>query len=142
MSAVPHRALTVAGLLVLPVNLALAQPGGAVRGGVVDELGRPISEAIVAVNSFGATTTEEIQTTSDGQYAYSGVAAGLYTITATKDELGGEVFRIRVRDGGRHRALVEAGERKPCHERLQPESKPVARATTMAPSTPSAAPWT
>ena len=125
MSAVPHRALTVAGLLVLPVNLALAQPGGAVRGGVVDELGRPISEAIVAVNSFGATTTEEIQTTSDGQYAYSGMAAGLYTITATKDELGGEVFRIRVRDGhtvsvnfelapGRRVAsyLVEAGERE------------------------------
>ena len=125
MSSVPHRALAVAGLLFLPVNLALTQPGGAVRGVVVDELGRPISEATVAVNSFGATESEATQTTSDGQYAYSGMAAGLYTITATKNELGGEVFRIRVRDGhtvsvnfelapGRRVAsyLVEAGERE------------------------------
>ena len=83
----------------LQVDIALAQPSGAVRGVVVDELGRPIGEATVVVNSFGAATTEETQTASDGQYAYSGIAPGLYTITATKDELGGEVFRIRVRDG-------------------------------------------
>ena len=120
-----HRALTVAGLLLLPVSIALAQPGGAVRGLIVDELGRPIAEATVVVNSFGAAETTETQTTSDGQYTYTGMAAGLYTITATKDELGGEVFRIRVRDGhtvsvnfelapGRRVAsyLVEAGERE------------------------------
>lgn len=125
MSCVPHRALAVAGLLFLAVSPALAQPGGAVRGVVVDELGRPISEATVAVNSFGAAESEATQTTSDGQYAYSGITAGLYTITATKNELGGEVFRIRVRDGhtvsvnfelapGRRVAsyLVEAGERE------------------------------
>ena len=91
--------LTVAGLLLLPVSIALAQPGGAVRGNVVDEQGRPIGEATVVIDSFGAAETEETRTTSDGLYTYSGMAAGLYTITATKDELGGEVFRIRVRDG-------------------------------------------
>ena len=125
MFDVPHRVLAVGGLLFLQVNIALAQPGGAVRGLVVDELGRPISEATVVVNSFGAARTEETRTTSDGQYTYSGITPGLYTITATKDELGGEVFRIRVRDGhtvsvnfelapGQRIAayLVEAGERE------------------------------
>ena len=125
MSGVPHGALTVAALLFLPVNIASAQPGGAVRGVVVDESGRPISEATVVVNSFGTAETEETQTASDGGYTYSAIAAGLYTITATKDELGGEVFRIRVRNGrtvsvnfelapGQRVAayLVEAGERE------------------------------
>ena len=128
MFAVPRCALTAAGLLLLlllPINLVLAQPGGAVRGVVDDELGRPIGEATVVVNSFGSTETEETQTTGDGHYTYSGLADGLYTISATKEDLGGEVFRIRVRGGhtvsvnfelapGRRVAsyLVEAGERE------------------------------
>ena len=125
MFAVIRRALAVAGLLLLPVSLVLAQPGGAVRGVVVDELGRPIAEAMVAVTGFGSAETEETHTTVDGQYTYGGLADGLYTITATKEELGGDVFRIRVREGhtvsvnfelapGRRVAsyLVEAGERE------------------------------
>ena len=75
-----------------------AQSSGEVRGVVVDELGRPISQATVAVSSFGATKSETTQTTSDGHYTYGEMTAGLYTITATKNELSGEVFRIRVRD--------------------------------------------
>ena len=125
MSDIPHRVLTVAGLLLLPMSIALAQTGGTVRGLVVDELGRPISDATVVVNSFGTAETSETLTTSDGQYTYGGVADGLYTITASKNELGGEVFRIRVRDGhtvsvnfelapGQRVAayLAEAGERE------------------------------
>ena len=100
MSGIHLRALAITGVLALQVNIATAQPGGAIRG-------------------------EETQTTSDGQYAYSGITPGLYTITATKDALGGEVFRIRVRDshtvsvnfelapGQRVAAyLFEAGERE------------------------------
>ena len=124
MSGVRYCALTVAGLLIIHMSIGLAQFGGAVQGVVVDEQGRPISEATIVVNSFSAGETSETQTTSDGQYAYSGVAPGLYTITATKNELGGEVFRIRVREGhtvsvnfelapGQRVAayLVEAGQR-------------------------------
>jgi len=125
MSDAPRFALTVAGLLLLHTNIALAQPGGAVRGVVVDEQGRPIAEAAVVVNSVSADDTAETLTTHDGQYAYGGIAAGLYTITAVKDALGGEVFRIRVRNGrtvsvnfelapGQRIAdyLVEAGQRE------------------------------
>jgi len=104
MFALIRRALTVAGLLLLPVNLVLAQPGGSVRGVVVDELGRPVAEATVIVNSFDSATTEETETTGDGQYTYGGLADGLYTISATKEELGSDVFRIRV--GDRHTVSV------------------------------------
>ncbi len=125
MCGIQVRALAIIGLLVLQAHIATAQPSGAVRGVVIDELGRPIGEATVVVNSFSEAKTEETRTTSDGQFAYSGIAPGLYTITAAKDELGGEVFRIRVRDshtvsvnfelapGQRVAAyLFEAGERE------------------------------
>jgi tetratricopeptide (TPR) repeat protein len=125
MFSVHCRALALAGLLFLPVNTVSAQSSGEVRGVVVDELGRPISQATVAVSSFGATKSETTQTTSDGHYTYGEMTAGLYTITATKNELSGEVFRIRVRDShtvsvnfeltpGRRVAsyLVEASERE------------------------------
>lgn len=125
MFGIHLRALAIIGLLVLQANIATAQPSGAVRGVVIDELGRPIGEATVVVNSFSEAKTEETRTTSDGHFAYSGITPGLYTITAAKDELGGEVFRIRVRDshtvsvnfelapGQRVAAyLFEAGERE------------------------------
>lgn len=82
----------------IAANIALAQPGGTIQGVVVDELGRPISEATIVVNGLSAGEAVETQTSSDGHYVYRGVAAGLYTIAATKGGLGGEVFRIRVGD--------------------------------------------
>jgi Flp pilus assembly protein TadD len=92
----------VAGLLFshvgIAANTALTQPGGTIQGVVVDELGRPISEATIVVNGLSAGEAVETRTSSDGHYVYRGVAAGLYTITATKGGLGGEVFRIRVGD--------------------------------------------
>lgn len=125
MSGVRRFALCVAGLLAVHATIALAQPGGGVQGFVVDEQGQPIGDATILVNSVRADETAEVLTTSDGQFSYSAIAAGLYTITATKDELGSEVFRIRVRDGqtvsvnfelapGQRVAayLVEAGERQ------------------------------
>ena len=125
MFSIHLRALAITGLLVVQVNIAAAQPSGAIRGVIIDELGRPIGEATVVVSSLSEANTEETQTTSDGQYAYSGITPGLYTITAAKDVLGSEVFRIRVRDshtvsvnfelapGQRVAAyLFEAGERE------------------------------
>ena len=125
MFSIHLRALAITGLLVVQVNIAAAQPSGAIRGVIIDELGRPIGEATVVVSGLSEANTEETQTTSDGQYAYSGITPGLYTITAAKDVLGSEVFRIRVRDshtvsvnfelapGQRVAAyLFEAGERE------------------------------
>ena len=119
----------VTGLLFIhagiAANTALAQPGGTIEGVVVDELGRPVSEATIVVNGLSAGEAVETQTSSDGRYTYRGVSAGLYTIAATKGGLGGEVFRIRVRDertvsvnfelaAGQRVAsyLIEAGQRE------------------------------
>ena len=124
-----HRGCVFAGLLLLQgtvgVGLSQAQPGGLVQGLVVDELGRAVAEATVTISSVSGGQVTETITTGDGRYQYQGMTSGLYTITAAKDELGGEVFRIRVRDGRRVSVnfslapgqrvasyLVEAGERE------------------------------
>lgn len=112
-------------LLWCHAGLAFAQQGGHIRGLVVDNEGFAIENATIVVSSQGDDANIEVQTGSDGRYTYGGLATGLYTITAVKDELGGEVFRIRVRDGqtvavnfelepGRRVAayLSEAGERE------------------------------
>lgn len=131
MSEVRSLAVAVVGLLAVHAQIALAQSGGSVQGFVVDEQGRPIGEATILVNNVRANETAEVLTTSDGRFSSSGITAGLYTIAATKDALGSEVFRIRVRDGhtvsvnfelapGQRVAayLVEAGQRQALSERF------------------------
>ena len=99
MSNIRITTIIVSGLLLAQICLAFAQEEGRVRGLVVDEQDHRVGGATVIVNNLGNSRNTEIQTSSDGQYEYSGLAAGLYTVTAVKNELGGEVFRIRVREG-------------------------------------------
>ena len=116
--------LALGPFVVLP-SLALAQEGGRIQGLVTDNTGQAIEEATVIVSKFATSDKIEIQTSDDGRYVRANLPSGLYTVTAAKDQLGGEMFRIRVRDGhtvevnfalepGRRVAtwLTEAGERE------------------------------
>ena len=104
---------------------ALAQSGGDIRGIVVDEKGRTVSNATVVVRSVGGGESLEIETSPTGEYAHGGLESGLYTISAVSGELGSEIFRIRIRqrqtvtvnfalEPGRRTAayLAEAGKRE------------------------------
>ena len=117
-------AIIAGGLVPLWVVPVFAQPGGHIRGAVVDEEGRTASRATIVVKSVGGGVNLEIETSANGQYAHGGLAPGLYTISAVSGELGSEIFRIRIRDSqtvtvnfalepGRRAAayLSEAGER-------------------------------
>ena len=89
-------------LLLCASSLALSQPteAGVIRGTVVDQEGQVIGGARVVMTSLGTALARfEVETESDGRYAQTGLASGFYTVTAEKDELGSEVFRIRVRSG-------------------------------------------
>ncbi len=111
-----------AAALALTLAIALAsgsdtatQEGGVIEGMVVDRLGDRVDDAIVFVSQFGATESTEIRTTQDGQYFQAGLPSGVYTVTATKDELGSETFRVRVRNGRRVEVtfVLEAGRDTP-----------------------------
>ena len=93
-------AFAALALLCLLGAAGTAQEAGTIRGRVIDADGRPVAGAQVVVRRFGAGGDgRTLETTADGAYARSDVAAGLYTVTAGKDELNSDMFRIRVRAG-------------------------------------------
>ena len=106
--------LTLA-LAVASGSVAVTQEGGVIQGTVVNRMGDRVADATVVLSQFGATARTEIRTTSDGQYLQAGLPAGVYTVTATKDELGSEMFRVRVRNGHRVEVtfVLEAGRDAP-----------------------------
>ena len=79
---------------------SMAQAGGAVRGQVVDLQGRAVDGAIVVFNVFGAGA-ERVETTtnSDGEFSRRDLSGGHYTVTAQKENVGAQSFRLRVRPG-------------------------------------------
>ena len=92
------RVWIVAGILTICTDPAITQTNGTVQGVVVDDQGQPINEATISINSLQNSDNSETQSSTDGRFHYSGVIPGIYTITASKNELGGEVFRILVRE--------------------------------------------
>ncbi len=77
-----------------------AQEAGTIRGRVVDQDGRPVAGAEVVVRRLGdGGDGRTLETATDGAYAGSDVAAGLYAVTAGRDDLNSDMFRIRVRAG-------------------------------------------
>ena len=87
-------------LLCLLAAPGAAQEAGTIQGRVLDQDGHPVGSAQVVVRRFGGGGDGRmLETTADGTYARSDVAAGLYTVTARKDELNSDLFRIRVRAG-------------------------------------------
>jgi len=91
------RIWVVAAILTVCTVPVITQNSGTVQGIVVNAQGQPLTEATISINSLQGADNAEAQTSTDGRFRYSGVIPGVYTITASKNELGGEVFRIRVR---------------------------------------------
>jgi len=98
MSRLPIATAYIAMVLLIQAPLG-AQTAGQIRGTVVDAAGRVVTDSTVIISGLGDGRTTESRTDRDGRYADVGLPTGLYTVTAVKDELGSEVFRVRVRNG-------------------------------------------
>lgn len=92
--------LTLASFLLVTAGQVLAQETGTLRGSVVDEDGNVVARAQVAVRPFnGASDGLDLEAAADGTFGVFDLPAGLYTVTAGTDELGSELFRVRLRPG-------------------------------------------
>ena len=95
------------GVCGLAVTLTLwvtgpdAQTTGAVRGIVADRYGQPVPGATVTLEAHSAGG-DRYETSADdrGQFQHTGLTPGQYSVTADKDEIGGQVFRVLVHPGG------------------------------------------
>ena len=86
------RVWAVVGILIICTDPTITQTSGTVQGVVVDAQGQPIDEAIISINNLQGADTAEAQTSTDGQFSYSGVIPGVYTITASK-QVGLEIMK-------------------------------------------------
>ena len=78
----------------------MAQPAGAVRGQVVDLQGRAVDGAIVVFDLRGdGAERAEATTNSDGEFSRRDLSDGHYMVTAQKENVGVQSFRLRVRPG-------------------------------------------
>lgn len=103
-SRVPGRRwITLVAVALAPAVFAeptMAQPAGAVRGQVVDLQGRAVDGALVVFDFRGAGAERvEATTNSDGEFSRRDLSDGHYTVTAQKDNVGTQSFRLRVRPG-------------------------------------------
>ncbi len=97
------RWITVVAVVLAPVVFAeptIAQPAGVVRGQVVDLQGRAVDGAIVVFDFQGVGAERvEATTNSDGEFSQRDLSDGHYTVTAQKENVGAQSFRLRVRPG-------------------------------------------
>lgn len=96
LRTVCHRLLTV--ILVLWATYTTAQTTGTVRGTVSDRNGQPVPGATVSVAA--PEGPRETSTDGAGHFEYTGLSPGHYSVTAEKDTIGGQVFRVLVQPGG------------------------------------------
>ena len=97
------RWITLVAVVLAPAVFAeptMAQPAGAVRGQVVDLQGRAVDGAIVVFDFRGAGAERvEATTNSDGEFSRRDLSDGHYTVTAQKENVGTQSFRLRVQPG-------------------------------------------
>ena len=108
----PGRLILLAGCALFTVAGAHAQTTGTVRGMVADRAGQPVPGATVALVALStAAGRHETSTDETGQFEQIGLTPGQYRVTADKNELGGQVFRVLVHPGGSVdvRFVLEAG---------------------------------
>ena len=107
----------------VPIN-SQEVSNGTIRGDVVDGNGMPVAGAKIVITALSANgEVARIDTTSDGRFVYAILREGLYTITATQDEVGNDFHRVRVRNdrtvevrftlqpGARHRPWIDGATR-------------------------------
>ena len=102
------RLVCVAVLAGLAAVAAAAQDAGMLRGRVLDEQQQPVAGAQVAIRPLEADgETTIVETAADGTYSQDSIAAGLYTVTADKEDRRGDMFRVRIRSGRTVQVNVE-----------------------------------
>lgn len=102
----------LAVILLLLVTGTGAQTTGTVHGIVADRNGQPVPEATVSLEALIAGGGRlETSTDGTGQFQHTGLSPGQYSVTANKESLGGQVFRVLVLPGGSVdvRFVLEAG---------------------------------
>jgi cytochrome c-type biogenesis protein CcmH/NrfG len=84
--------------VVLCPTSTTAQTAGTVHGTVSDRAGQPVSGATVSVEA--PSGRHETSSDSTGHFQHTDLPPGQYSVTAEKDALGGQVFRVLVHPGG------------------------------------------
>ena len=104
----------LAVILLLWMTGTHAQATGTLRGIVTDRNGQPVPGATVSIDALAERGGHHEASTDDaGHFQHTGVTPGQYSVTADKDVLGGQVFRVLVHPGGSVdiRFILEAGRR-------------------------------
>jgi len=80
---------------------AMAQDTGTVGGVVATGEGQPVVDASVTLIGLGRRT-EQVETTTDstGRFQKAGLTPGHYSVSARKDGLGDQIFRVVVHPAG------------------------------------------
>jgi tetratricopeptide (TPR) repeat protein len=97
----PRRAAVVLVLCSILVPAAAARPQdnlgrGRISGSVIDEKGRPLEGANVAVQCLTARTLMKAVTDAKGRFAAGGMGTGDWKITATKDGYAPESLTVNI----------------------------------------------
>ena len=87
-------------IVVLWVTATHAQTTGTVRGLVTDRNGQPVPGATVSLEALEAGEPAETLTDDTGHFQHAGLTPGQYRVTADKDVIGGQMFRVLVHPGG------------------------------------------
>ena len=111
-SAARRFGLLICAFQILGSPLAHAQDAGTVRGIVANDSGQPIAGASVELVALGSNfVSHETATDDRGRFEHAGLPPGHYSVTAERDDLGGQIYRVLVQPGGvvDVRFVLEAG---------------------------------
>lgn len=84
------RTHLIRGVLALAVLFVMAGPAAAqsvIRGRVVDQGGKPVEGAVVAIEATESSRRAQVKTNRNGEYMQIGLPSGRYNVTASKDNL-------------------------------------------------------
>ena len=84
------RTHLIRGVLAVTVLFVMAGPAAAqsvIRGRVVDQGGKPVEGAVVAIEATESNRRAQVKTNRNGEYMQIGLPSGRYNVTATKDNL-------------------------------------------------------
>ena len=105
-STLPSQALAAE-----PQVLAAADSEGTIQGIVVDADGRPMSAAKIQLSNASGKVIAQAQTDAHGVFSISGIAAGTYSVSATKGSNFNSVD-VQVSAGGTSHAEVSLGSKQ------------------------------
>ncbi len=84
------RTHLIRGVLAAAVLVVMAGPAAAqsvIRGRVVDQGGKPVEGAVVAIEATESSRRAQVKTNRNGEFMQIGLPSGRYNVTASKDNL-------------------------------------------------------